>query len=88
MTAVPSSSVLVGHGGRKRSVNLREVLNGIFYILWTGGQWKALPKGLPPKITVHDCLDLWNWDGTLERIHRALYMAVREQEDREASPLL
>ena len=32
------------HGGRKRSVNVREVLNGIFYILWTGCQWKALPK--------------------------------------------
>ena len=24
------------HGGRKRSVNVREVLNGIFYVLWTG----------------------------------------------------
>ena len=32
------------HGGRKRSVNVREVLNGIFYVLWTGCQWKALPK--------------------------------------------
>ena len=57
------------HGGRKRSVNVREVLNGIFYVLWTGCQWKALPKDLPPKSTVHDYLDLWNWDGTLERIH-------------------
>ena len=56
------------HGGRKRSVNVREVLNGIFYILWTGCQWKALPKDLPPKSTVHDYPELWNWDGTLERI--------------------
>jgi transposase len=30
------------HKGRKRSVNVREVLNGIFYVLWTGCQWKAL----------------------------------------------
>ncbi len=44
------------HGGRKRSVNVREVLNGIFYILWTGCQWKALPKDLPPKSTVHTIL--------------------------------
>ena len=72
------------HGGRKRSVNVREVLNGIFYVLWTGCQWKALPKDLPPKSTVHDYLELWNWDGTLECIHHALYMAVREQEGREA----
>jgi Putative transposase of IS4/5 family (DUF4096) len=43
-------------GGRRRSVNVREVLNGIFYILWTGCQWKALPKDLPPKSTVHDYL--------------------------------
>ena len=65
---------------------LREVLNGIFYVLWTGCQWKALPKDLPPKSTVHDYLELWNWDGTLERIHHALYVAVREQEGRQASP--
>jgi len=29
-------------GGRKRTVNVREVLNAIFYVLWTGCQWKAL----------------------------------------------
>ncbi len=63
-------------GGRKRSVNVREVLNGIFYVLWTGCQWKALPKDLPPKSTVHDYLELWNWDGTLERIHHALYVEL------------
>jgi transposase len=74
------------HGGRKRSVNVREVLNGIFYVLWTGCQWKALPKDLPPKSTVHDYLELWNWDGTLERIHHELYVAVREQAGREPSP--
>ena len=74
------------HGGRKRSINVREVLNAIFYVLWTGCQWKALPKDLPPKSTVYDYLDLWNWDGTLERIHHALYVAVREQAGREASP--
>jgi transposase len=74
------------HGGRKRSLNVREVLNGILYILWTGCEWKALPKDLPPKSTVHDYLELWNWDGTLERIHHVLYVAVREQEGREASP--
>src|SRR3954470_3383628 len=73
-------------GGRRRSVNVREVLNGIFYVLWTGCQWKALPKDLPPKSTVHWYFMLWNWDGTLERLHHMLYVAVREQEGREASP--
>jgi len=74
------------HGGRKRSVNVREVLNGIFYVLSTGCQWQALPTDLPPKSTVHHYFMLWDWDGTLERIHHALYVAVREQEGREASP--
>ena len=44
-----------------------------FYVLWTGCQWKALAKNLPPKSTVHDYLGLWNWNGTLERINHALY---------------
>ena len=73
-------------GGGKRTVNIREVVNGIFYVLWTGCQWKALPKDLPPKSTVHWYFMLWDWDGTLERLHHILYVAVREQEGREASP--
>jgi len=73
-------------GGRPRDVNVREVLNGVFYVLSTGCQWQALPKDLPPKSTVHHYFTLWDWDGTLERIHHALYVAVREQAGREASP--
>ena len=72
-------------GGRKRTVDVREVLNGIFYILATGCQWRALPKDLPPKSTVYDYLSLWTWDGTLGRLHRALFIQVREQDGREAS---
>ena len=56
------------HGGRKRTIDVREILNGIFYVLWTGCQWQALPKDLPPKSTVWAYFDLWIWDGTLERI--------------------
>ena len=39
-------------GGRPRTVNVREVLNAIFYGLWTGCPWKALAKDLPPRSTV------------------------------------
>ena len=74
------------HGGRRREVNIREVLNAIFYVLWTGCQWKALPKDLPPKSTAHFYFMLWDWDGTLERLHHLLYVATREHEGREASP--
>jgi transposase len=73
-------------GGRRRSVDVREVLNAIFYVLATGCQWQALPKDLPPKSTAHFYFMLWDWDRTLERIHDALYVAVREACGREASP--
>ena len=59
-------------GGRRREVNVREVLNAIFYVLSTCCQWAALPKDLPPKSTAHAFFMLWEWDGTLERIHHAL----------------
>lgn len=73
-------------GGRRRTVDVREVLNAIFYVLWTGCQWKALPKDLPPRSTVYDYFDLWEWDGTLERLHHTLYVRERERQGREASP--
>ena len=73
-------------GGRRRSINEREDLNAIFYVLATGCQWQALPKDLPPKSTAHFYFQLWDWDDTLDRIHEALYVAVREAAGREASP--
>ena len=73
-------------GGRRRTVEMREVLNGILYVLATGCQWRALPKDLPPKSTVHDYLTLWTWDGTLRRLHHALLVQAREQAGKEASP--
>lgn len=75
-------------GGRPRSVDVREVLNAVFYVLWTGCQWKALPRDLPARSTVWEYLDLWEWDGTIERIHHALYVEVREAAGREASPTM
>ena len=74
------------HGGRKRKVDMREVVNGIMYVLSTGCQWRYVPKDLPPKSTLYDYFDLWTYDGTLENIHHALYVKCREQLGREASP--
>ena len=73
-------------GGGKRTVDMRAVVNGVMYILSTGCQWRSLPKDLPPRSTVHDYLSLWALDGTLDRIHHALYVKCREQEKRDASP--
>jgi transposase len=62
--------ILAGkRGGGKRTVVLREVVNGLMYVLSTGYQWRAVPKDLPPRSTLFGYFDLWNWDGTLGRIH-------------------
>lgn len=73
-------------GGRRREVDVREVVNGLLYVLSTGCQWRAVPKDLPPKSTLFSYFDLWNWDGTLGRIHQELYVKCREAMGREASP--
>lgn len=73
-------------GGNKRHIDIREVMNGLMYILSTGCQWRAIPKDLPPRSTLFDYFDLWTYDGTLDRIHHALYVECREQSDREVSP--
>ena len=56
-------------GGRKRTVDIREVLNAVMYLLCSGCQWRALPKDLPPRSTVFGYFDRWIYDGTLEHIH-------------------
>ena len=73
-------------GGRRREVDVREVLNGVMYVLSTGCQWRYVPKDLPPSGTIYDYLRRWEYDGTLGKIHYALYQKCREQAEREASP--
>jgi len=73
-------------GGRKRTVNIREVFNGLLYVLSTGGQWRALPKEFPPRSTIFYYFGRWEADGTLRQIHAALYVRCREQAERAASP--
>ena len=73
-------------GGGKRRVDMREVVNGVMYVLSTGCQWRYIPKDLPPRSTVNDYFCLWSYNGTLQNIHHALYVKCREQAEREASP--
>lgn len=74
------------HGGRQRAVDIREVLNTIFYQNKTGCQWDMLPHDLLPKSTVFDYFKAWRDDGTLQKMLDALREAVRRQEQREPTP--
>jgi transposase len=72
--------------GRRRTTDLRSVVDAIFYISATGCQWRMLPKDFPPYSTVQQYYYPWRDDGTWERINHALVMAAREAAGREASP--
>lgn len=73
-------------GGNKRTVNVREVINGLMYVLSTGWQCRAVPKDLPPRSTINHYFCRLQHDGTLARLHHALYVRCREHAGRQASP--
>lgn len=75
-------------GGRRRGVNMREVINAILYINRAGCQWDMLPHDFPPKSTVYEYFAAWRDDGTWQHILDALRSAFREAHARshEATP--
>ena len=72
--------------GHPRTVNLREVVNSILYVLRGGIPWRLMPHDLPPWGTVWWYFRKWRTDGTWERVEEALRPMVREREGREATP--
>jgi putative transposase len=73
-------------GGRPRSVDLREVVNTLFYQARTGCQWDYLPHDLAPKGTVWDYFVAWHKDGTWQKIVDALRTGIRQAAGREDTP--
>ncbi len=73
-------------GGRHRSADLREIINGVLYVLRGGISWRMLPHDLPPWGTVWWYFRQWRQDGTWERVHETLRPKVREMEGREPTP--
>jgi transposase len=73
-------------GGNERAVVVREIVDGLMYVLGTGCQWAVLPKDLPPRSTVNGWFCRWNHDVTLDRILHALYVRCREMIGCKSSP--
>jgi len=73
-------------GGRPRTVDLRLVLNTIFYLAKAGCQWAMLPTDLAKRSTAHDYLSGWKADGTWQAIPDALRRAIRTNAGREPEP--
>ena len=72
--------------GRRRQVELREVINAIFYVLRTGCAWRLLPHDFPAWQTVYGYFRRWRDSGVWEQLNDALRDAVRTQAGRETEP--
>lgn len=73
-------------GGRHRDTDLRQVVNGILYLLRSGCSWRMLPKNFPPYTTVYEYYRRWRRDGTVLRLHDALRRQVRVESGRDPEP--
>ena len=75
-------------GGRPRTTDLRQLLDGLFYVVRTGCQWRHLPPPptFPPWPTVYGYFRAFLAAGTWESMRHHLIMMLREREGREASP--
>jgi putative transposase len=76
----------VNQVGRPRQVDMREVLNAIFYLNRSGCQWDMLPHDLPAKSTVYDHFAQWKADGTWQTILDALRQQVRVAGGHDPNP--
>ena len=71
--------------GHPRTVDLREILNGIFYVQRTGCQWEMLPHDLPPYTTVYGYFQKWQRKGKWQEIHDQLRSQIRQTEGRDTN---
>jgi putative transposase len=78
--------VLKDGSGKKRTVDIREVLNAIFYRTRTGCQWRMLPTDFPTWNHVWYYYRTWRNDGTLECINTLLRCDVRSKAGRDPEP--
>jgi putative transposase len=73
-------------GGHPRTANMREVVNGIFYVLRTGCGWEMLPHDLPPYSTVYYYFRRWQKKGVWQQMNKALRQQLRQGEGRSSQP--
>jgi putative transposase len=72
--------------GRPVELDLREIVNALFYWERTGCQWRLIPADFPNWTSVRYYFDKWTKDGTWVRINDTLRQKVREREGRQAEP--
>ena len=70
----------------QREYALREVFNGLRYIVRTGMQWRFMPNDLPPWYTVYQQTRRWVKAGVFEALVHDLRSVLREIEGRQPQP--
>lgn len=70
----------------QRDHSLREVFNGLRYIVRTGMQWRMMPNDLPPWYTVYQQTQRWIKAGVFEALVHDLRMLLREIAGRHPQP--
>jgi len=75
-----------GNIGRPRDLDIRDVVDGIFYIIRGGCQWRMLPKDFPNWKTVYDYFLRWRNNGMWDKIHSKLREATRKKAGKKATP--
>lgn len=73
-------------GGRPPKWTRREILDGIFYVVRSGCQWRLLPREYPPHKTVYHYFRLWRLDGTWKRLNTTLRALERRRQGRDPEP--
>lgn len=72
--------------GRPLELDMRAVVNAIFYVLRTGCQWQELPKSYPPYQSVYYHYAKWRDDGAWQAVNAALRQEERTRQERAAEP--
>src|SRR4028118_993918 len=73
-------------GGRQRTVNIREIINAIFYVLAGGCAWRLMPHDLLPWSTVYYYFRCWRNEGLWQQMNQTLRQKVRSSQGRETTP--
>ena len=73
-------------GGRPRSVDIREIINAVFYVLWGAIAWRMLPHDLPPWKTVYHYFRAWRMEGVWEEMNETLHEQLRVRHGRDRTP--